>query len=176
METKETICKFNQFGYCKYLTHCRKHHIMDICPNIQCKEAACLFRHPRICKYFLDYGSCKFDSSCAFRHESNTKNKDQEIEALKSELQVIETKIRNLEAQERRLEKLEADIKVIENAGNSEKEQSEAVIYNHSDRAMTDNKLCELEENFYILVKAVDDLEKTCKYLKYNLETLIENS
>ena len=43
MATSETICKFNQSGYCKYGSHCRKHHVTEVCPNIQCTMASCLY-------------------------------------------------------------------------------------------------------------------------------------
>ena len=38
MATLETICKFNQSGFCKFLANCRKQHVMEICPTIQCNN------------------------------------------------------------------------------------------------------------------------------------------
>ena len=68
--TSETICKFNQSGFCKYQSHCRKHHIEEICQNLTCNVVTCLNRHPRVCRYFASFGRCKFGDSCAYLHQN----------------------------------------------------------------------------------------------------------
>ena len=68
----ETICKFNQYGFCKFLSQCRKQHINDICSNNQYNSNTCLLRNPRVCKYFSNFQRCKFAEQCAYLHHSIT--------------------------------------------------------------------------------------------------------
>ena len=85
MNTPETICKHNQSGYCKYQSHCKRMHVMDICQNTECDRTTCINRHPIMCKYFFNYGKCKFGSLCAYSHgcSLNTENIDKKISDLK---------------------------------------------------------------------------------------------
>ena len=168
MATAETICKFNQSGFCKFLTHCRKHHIMDTCQNTQCINSTCLLRHPRMCKYYLNFGRCKFGTTCAYLHESGNKVEDHQISELKSELEKIKTKIKNVELLQLKLDKLENQLKAAEEAKISIEVESKSKTLHAEDR------LKELEQNFYILMNSVDDLEKTSAYLRNNLEILKE--
>ena len=85
----ETICKFNQFGYCKFQTHCRKQHMMDMCQNIECDLKTCLLRHSSICKYYFSFGRCKFADTCAYLH----RNVDIEIRELETQLCDMKIKI-----------------------------------------------------------------------------------
>jgi hypothetical protein len=63
-----TLCLFNKFGYCKYNETCRKHHVNEKCKDNTCDISKCKLRHPKLCKFFRNYGYCKF-SPCAFKHE-----------------------------------------------------------------------------------------------------------
>ena len=31
------VCKFNQFGYCRYQETCRNHHVNELCENEKCE-------------------------------------------------------------------------------------------------------------------------------------------
>ena len=64
----EGVCKFNQKGFCKFGDICRKHHVKEICSSSNCNTASCKLRHPRNCKFFTLFGSCKFNEDCAFKH------------------------------------------------------------------------------------------------------------
>ena len=67
----DTICKINQYGYCKFLSQCRKQHVSENCLEIMCKNRNCLKRHPRNCKYYDLYKRCKFGEYCAYAHREN---------------------------------------------------------------------------------------------------------
>ena len=63
------------YGYCKYRQFCRRDHEKTICENVECDISSCIFRHPKPCEYFRDYGQCKFDP-CMFLHVENVKDPD----------------------------------------------------------------------------------------------------
>ena len=63
-----TVCLHNKFGFCKYGEHCRKEHVEVVCENEECTVNECSKRHPRPCKYFREFGKCKFSEICAFSH------------------------------------------------------------------------------------------------------------
>ena len=102
MATSETVCKFNQSGFCKFQSHCRKQHVMKICTNTQCSMVTCIYRHPRVCRYFDNFGRCKFADSCAYLHKRNgnlcdiRKNQDKEIEELRKEVEELSKQVHDL--------------------------------------------------------------------------------
>ena len=109
MNSPETICKHNQSGYCKYQAHCRKAHIMELCHKDKCDRITCLNRHPIVCKYYDNYGRCKFGDFCAYAHRNSFKAKDiddkisevkkaqeQEIVKLKHEILLLKTQVDDL--------------------------------------------------------------------------------
>ena len=65
------ICKYYKFGFCKFLSQCRKQHYNEECQEIDCNIENCPRRHPKICKYFEKYNRCKFGEYCAFAHREN---------------------------------------------------------------------------------------------------------
>ena len=68
----ETLCKYNQSGYCKYRLDCRNRHENKICPKeYKYTSKECSFRHPKGCKHFSREGSCRFGEDCSYRHEKN---------------------------------------------------------------------------------------------------------
>ena len=114
MATSETICKFNQSGYCKYESHCRKHHVTEICPNIQCTKTSCLYRHPRVCRYFSNSGKCKFSDSCAYLHTNNNITLEKEISEQKKEFM---KEIRKLRVEIEDLRKIVCDLSIQSSQG-----------------------------------------------------------
>ena len=84
MSQYSIVCKYNQYGYCKYGLLCFKKHVDKICENDNCSIKGCNLRHPRKCKYFMHYNYCKFGQYCRFKHiESDTNN---EINNLKKQI------------------------------------------------------------------------------------------
>ena len=93
----ETICKFNQSGFCKFQSHCRKQHYMEICTNTQCSMVTCVYRHPRACRYFNNFGRCKFEDSCAYLHKKDDrKDQEKEIEKLRKEVEELHKQVNEL--------------------------------------------------------------------------------
>ena len=77
----EVICKYNQFGHCKFGKHCYFKHITEICGEDSCEINKCTLRHPKDCRYIVRNKICKFDELCAFNHDvinQNVENKKEE--------------------------------------------------------------------------------------------------
>ena len=102
MATSDTVCKFNQSGFCKFQSHCRKQHFMEICTNTKCSMVTCIYRHPRMCRYFNNFGRCKFEDSCAYLHKRNDnlcefrKEQEKEIEKLRKEVEELHKQVNEL--------------------------------------------------------------------------------
>ena len=118
MATAEIVCKFYQTGFCKFQTKCKNVHIHNICSSNHCNNNACNLRHPRVCKYFLNFGRCKFGSTCAYLHENQNSLHEQQILKLQTEIQSLEVKIKKLEELEMKLSELEG--KAIEKASSDD--------------------------------------------------------
>ena len=80
-------CNFNDSGYCKFGSHCRKRHFVNICPNLNCKTSDCQARHPKRCKY---EENCKFfyQGICAYKHDTLVNHGDQ-IKSLENENKIL---------------------------------------------------------------------------------------
>ena len=68
-QQNQIVCSFNKFGFCKFGLTCRKQHVSEKCSNKNCEIQKCSLRHPRTCRYFRDFGNCKFGEWCLFNHE-----------------------------------------------------------------------------------------------------------
>ena len=68
--------KFIDSGYCKFGSHCRKRHFVNICPNLNCKTSDCQARHPKRCKFHALYNNCKFGTYCKFSHLTSEKDSE----------------------------------------------------------------------------------------------------
>ena len=80
-------CKFNDSGYCKFGSHCRKRHFVKICPNLNCETSDCQARHPKPCKYEKN---CKFFGQviCAYSHDTLV-NYGKQLKSLESENKIL---------------------------------------------------------------------------------------
>ena len=55
------VCRYAKFGFCKHGEKCRNIHFQEICEKESCDNILnCHKRHPAMCKYFTEYGRCKF--------------------------------------------------------------------------------------------------------------------
>ena len=178
MATVETICKFNQSGFCKFLSHCRKQHVMEICPTNQCNNKTCLLRHPKICKYFSNSGSCKFDEHCTYLHIKNTL--DGEIGELETKIKEMENKIHEIEILQLRLDQQENQLKLLDadckKLSEQKDENQQIPSENETKVENLVEKIEELSLNFNILLGSVDDLERKSKFLEHHLQILTEQS
>ena len=100
MAALEKVCKFHQFGHCKFGSHCKIIHTIDTCTNFPCKNMDCLMRHPRVCKFFTHFARCKFDNKCSYLHniasESSTRDLDSEIDEMKEEIEILKSNCKAL--------------------------------------------------------------------------------
>ena len=80
---------------------------MEICKSTQCNMLNCVFRHPTVCRYFSNFGRCKFSESCAYLHETcgtvqDTKislvkiELENELKSLKDEIKILEMQVAEL--------------------------------------------------------------------------------
>ena len=85
------VCRFFKFGFCKFKLQCRYKHVTEVCDDKKCIPKTCQKRHPRMCKYFVNYGSCKLGTTCAYAHKIQ---RNEEIGRLEQKLEEL-TKIIN---------------------------------------------------------------------------------
>ena len=89
------MCKFNQEGFCRFGTNCLRRHENEICPNRSvCENPECSKRHPKSCKYFYQFGECKFREACAYSHKKEIKNN--KVEELEREVAELKEDMRKL--------------------------------------------------------------------------------
>ena len=92
------VCLYFKFGYCKHKDCCRKKHVKEVCDTKACEISTCSLRHPKICKFYREYGQCKFNP-CLFRHVDTIIDIDalkRENENILERLQTIDTKLEAL--------------------------------------------------------------------------------
>ena len=68
MDLDETICNYYRRGHCKFAEACRKSHLIETCTAFPCLDELCSKRHPPMCKFFLRFGKCKFESRSSYLH------------------------------------------------------------------------------------------------------------
>ena len=83
------------------LSQHRHFHNDVICMNENCSDRMCRKRHPHKCKYFLNFGYCKFEASCAYLHPVADVVEltllKHELKCLKTEIEMIKNKLIYLE-------------------------------------------------------------------------------
>ena len=89
------ICRHNKYGHCKFQDLCNLNHVNEKCEDIYCEIVNCQKRHPRKCKFFLEYKRCKFGDFCSYEHLLDDRAND--IEDLKKELAAVKAKVQTLE-------------------------------------------------------------------------------
>ena len=98
---------YNQFGHCKYLSRCRNRHVDIVCEDKECEMSVCEKRHPLKCKYFENFGRCRFNP-CSYLHvdvdtdvKSDVKEKDSNLEKqitdIKSEIEQLRKLLSNVD-------------------------------------------------------------------------------
>ena len=56
----------------------------------------CRYRHPRMCKFLLNFGRCKFGVHCSYNHQfflQSIDNDEKELSRLKHEISILEKKV-----------------------------------------------------------------------------------
>ena len=160
MAAVTSVCKFHRTGYCKFQTTCQHIHIDDICQDNSCSGTACNLRHPRICKYFLSYGRCKFGQKCAYHHKNLVD--EVEVDKIRRELENLSNQIQKLDRMQTKLEEIESKISTSYEEQDSTEQPLKTRVY-------------EVEQNVYLLANSIDSLEASNKLLNWELETLKED-
>ena len=162
MATEEQVCKYHLSGFCKYKSTCKNLHVTDICLNKSCNSSKiCLLRHPRMCKFYFNYGRCKFGSDCAYLHNHFMEDQSSDISLLQRDLVNVKNQIKKLEEICTKLDELERRV------------YSSSEIIPVSEQPI-EFRVHELEQNLYILPHSIDDLESSTKDLDRGLENLKE--
>ena len=91
----DSICSYFKFGHCKFGILCRKRHIETQCDSVDCSLNVCEKRHPKLCKYFQNYGRCKF-MPCFYKHVEASKIEESRIEDLEKKVRVKDDEIKAL--------------------------------------------------------------------------------
>ena len=94
-------CAYNDKGYCKFKDECRKQHFSEVCEEKDYKKE-CNKRHPKECRW---KNKCKFlaKNVCAFSHSVKVQRVDKldhfenEIKALKDEIEALKVANKVLE-------------------------------------------------------------------------------
>ena len=109
--TSNNTCLHFKFGYCRYQSTCRLNHVREVCQVQSCDIKECDKRHPRICRYWHDYGRCKFSEYCAYLHEptrcGSMRNVQEDcvkklvatVDTLENQCQAYQSKVDILETQ-----------------------------------------------------------------------------
>ena len=88
------ICQFNKFGFCKFGNKCIRKHENKLCEHKYCEVKSCPLRHPRKCRFFLEFNCCKFGTFCRYRHEKfYSEVSTREIEDLRNTLECLKEDI-----------------------------------------------------------------------------------
>ena len=146
-----TVCLFNKFGYCKFRERCRKQHISEICSSNTCNLFECRKRHPKLCRYFKNYGRCKF-SPCAFKHQSQVN--DDGIEDIKEKMRFLQNAV---DEKNNQIEELSSEISRLK-IKLSEIEDKNISVLEVSEKLDTFEE--KVEKQFKIMEKMVEYIAK----------------
>ena len=102
------ICRFNKFGFCKYGNKCFRKHENKLCENKNCEVESCPLRHPKLCRFYLQFNYCKFGTFCRYRHEKFSNEVSDEIENLKYTIECLKNEIAK---QDKEIDNIDKEIK-----------------------------------------------------------------
>ena len=147
------ICKFNQYGYCRYKETCRKQHINENCENSSCDWKTCKLRHPKSCKFLREYGFCKFGEWCRFFHFE----KENFMDKFKRENDVILKKLSEIDKKIEVLHQHEDEI-ITKREFDDKISKLEQIIAEQGDRIDTLEN--QISEKSNVLEEKVREIEK----------------
>ena len=146
---KQTVCKFNKTGYCKFSKECKFLHNNDICQG-GCEFKKCTKRHPKVCRY---QSGCRRKEKCAYKHDSSSPDEElnKQVNSLKSEVKSLESTI----------QKQKEDIKQMENETKiklKELNQKVSALKKENDQLQKNNKTN--EKKIAYLESELDTIKK----------------
>ena len=80
--TKQGVCQYEKYGYCKEKNSCDNFHPTSVCNDDKCDVKSCNSRHPMPCRFY-NHGICKYQESCKYSHK-----KIADVTSLKSKFRV----------------------------------------------------------------------------------------
>ena len=177
---KKCICRYNKFGYCKFVDKCHFRHNNTICVEKNCNISECEKRHPKICIYKRDYGRCKF-TPCAYSHEkakATAVNSDK-IDKLEKKVEDIEKRSvnKNIEKniENKLIKKLEAMEIEFENKIKSFENRIKDLSNKIEEKDIVIKKLeCKVIEIETKQLETLNDTKMENEILIEKVETLIE--
>ena len=155
----DTLCKFQNSGYCKYLERCRFKHVTEKCET-KCDRKTCRKRHQKTCKFGL---KCRRLETCEYKHQTIS-----EENGLKAKISSLEATVSKLleenKATQEKMVKMEIDFKA--NLKNITKESKE------KDKVITKlkEKLKENEDENKDITKENKEKDKVITKLKEKLK------
>lgn len=181
------VCRHFKFGYCKFGTHCRYQHVKQECENSSCNISLCDKRHPIVCRFFLNFGRCKF-SPCSYKHErglsngalekkiydieKEVKQKDAEIKELKRTIDDLQQTIKSTETNLSELENSFADLMEENQEASMKIDLFENNLENyfahldqnaHSDRLNNKDEINEVKKAINNIIENLANVEKFLK-------------
>ena len=154
-------------------------HVNEICVKSNCEIHKCTQRHPIRCKYYQDYQRCKFGSYCYYRHEETENNKEN-LKDFIEKTNVLENKVFLLSEQlnEKSTEMKDLELKLIalEKVLKQSEDKIELLNSLKDSIEQINGRVQEVEQNNYILMHAVDDVEKDTKVIQIKLDALSEHN
>merc|ERR1719319_1209158 len=86
-------------------------HENEICENSVrnvCTNQSCRKRHPRECRYFVQFGRCKLGEACAYSHAGGSKN--HKVEKLEKEVKEMKEENMKVDQLEKQVQELKAGV------------------------------------------------------------------
>ena len=153
------VCRFNKFGFCRYGNLCFRKHENRKCENDNCQVKGCPYRHPRKCRYYIEYNNCKFGSYCKFSHDLiPLKKHNEEINDLKKQIKDLKKEIIEKDIE---LKKKDEEIDMIKNKVMLERDK------------VKEDEISNLREENKEFKKKVEELEKEGEKMKEENKTLM---
>ena len=164
---KQNVCSRNKYGYCKYGVKCRFKHTNELCVDKKCDVFACERRHPNPCRYYRDFGRCRFTTNCAYYHDNSISENSEKIKDIENKLKEIDKKDKKNkptvtlgENVEKKLEAFEKDFdKKIERLENQIKKFSNIIDEQNSKVSNLEKLLEDKERSIASLAKRVEEIE-----------------
>ena len=195
----ENVCRFFKYGFCKFKLRCRYKHVTKVCDDEKCNQETCQKRHPRICKYYVNFGSCKLGSNCAYAHKIQRKEENGRLEQKLDELariisgkddviRKLESKIDDLIQKNKEkdlvIEKLVRDVKDLTKKKDkpvtkakssvSKKKQKETIVKEISEVVKDNTDVLEKEKEQSEKEKEQDNSDKHQVFIKNSLQLLVQ--
>ena len=155
---KSEKCSYYDRGYCRNGEYCDKEHPVKVCPESNCFDDKCQFRHPNPCKFSY---RCKFNMKkiCLFSHITPATDDDKKIEELKKRINQTDKENKALISSnkdltkkiENKFEMFENNIELLRNTLEAkENEISSLKVKINNIETAFEQKLTKLEKQFIL--------------------------